>query len=254
MAGIVARLKPKSGIAHIAYLGLNALLPALMLIFVYINFEQIALALILLSKWRTLAVRPRHWWPNIRANAVDVIVGISVLTFMVNSSSGSWQLLWAVLYAGWLLLLKPRSDMMSISMQALLGQLTGLMALFLGWGDMPLSVLVLSAGLICYCAARHFFTNFEEPYTPLFSHTWGYFAAALVWVLGHWLRFYPDPRYGVIAQPTLLLTVIGYGLATLYYLDQNDRLSVVVRRQFIFIMVAIVMVVLIFSVLGDKIV
>ncbi len=254
MPSIVARMKPKSGVAHLAYLGLNALLPALVFIFVRINFEQVALALILLSKWRMLAVRPRHWWPNVRANAIDIIVGISFLTFMVNSFSGTWQLLWAVLYAGWLLLLKPRSDMMSISIQALVGQLAGLMALFIGWGDLPLGVLVLFAGIICYAAARHFFTNFEEPYTRLFSHTWGYFAAALVWVLGHWLRFYPDPRFGVIAQPTLLLTVIGYGLAVLYYLDQKDRLSVVVRRQFIFIMIAIVMVVLIFSGWGDKVV
>lgn len=252
MPSIVSKIKPKSGVAHVAYLILNALLPALLFIFVRIEVEQIAVALILISKWRMLAVRPRHWWPNVRANAVDLIVGLSFLTFMINSYSASWQLIWAVAYAAWLLLLKPRSDMLSISLQAIVGQLCGLMALFLGWGDASLYVLVIASGLICYVAARHFFTNFEEPYTSMFAHTWGYFAAALVWLLGHWLRYYPDPRSGPLAQPTLLLTVIGYGLAALYYLDQNDRLSVNIRRQFIFIMVAIVTVVLIFSGWGDK--
>lgn len=247
MKSLASRIKPKAGFANLVHLGLTALLPALMFIFIRIDFEQIALGLVLLSKWRMLAVRPRHWWPNIRANAVDIIVGLGFLTFMTNSFSASWQLFWAIGYALWLLVLKPRSDVFGISLQAMVGQLCGLVALFIGWQEAPLFGLVLSAGLICYVSARHFFTSFDEPYTSLFAHAWGYFAAALTWVLGHWLLF-----YNVVAQPTLLLTVIGYGLATIYYLDQRDRLSVLLRRQFIFIMVAIVVVILAFSSWGDK--
>jgi hypothetical protein len=247
MAGIVRALKPKSGFAHVLHLALTALLPALMFVFIRIDFEQIALALVILSKWRMLAVRPRHWWPNIRANAVDIIVGIAFLTFMANTYSASWQLFWAASYAAWLLILKPRSDLLGISLQAVVGQLCGLIALFVGWREAPLMGLVFAAGLICYVAARHFFTSFDEPYTSLFAHTWGYFAAALIWVLGHWLLF-----YNVVAQPTLLLTVIGYGLAAMYYLDQHERLTVLLRRQFVFIMVAIVVVILAFSSWGDK--
>jgi hypothetical protein len=133
------------------------------------------------------------------------------------------------------------------AVQAILAQMFGLMALFLGWGGANLAVIVLGSWVICYIAARHFFTSFDEPYMSLLSHSWGYFAAALTWVLGHWLLF-----YGVVAQPTLLLTVIGFGLATLYYLDQTDRLSLFLRRQFIFIMVAVIFVVLVFSDWGDK--
>ncbi len=247
MLKIVSKIKPKSGVAHILHLVLTALLPALMFIFVRIDFEQLALALVLLAKWRMLAVRPRHWWPNIRANAVDIIVGLSFLTFMTHSFSPSWQLLWAVLYGVWLLVLKPRYDVFSVSLQAMVGQLCGLMALFLGWQDAPLGGLVLATGVICYVAARHFFTSFDEPYTALYSHTWGYFGAALAWVLGHWLLF-----YGAVAQPTLLLTVIGYGLATIYYLDQRDRLSLLLRRQFVFLMIAVVVIILVFSNWGDK--
>lgn len=247
MNRLASKIKPKSGLAHVAYLGLNILLPALMFVFVRTDFEEVALALILLSKWRMLAVRPRHWAANIRANAVDIMVGVATLTFMVNTSSSLWQLIWAAIYGVWLVVLKPRSDTLSVSAQALAGQVFGLMALFMGWREAPLWGLVISAGLICYLSARHFLTSFEEPYAALFASSWGYFAGALLWVLGHWLLF-----YGVLAQPTLLLTVIGSGLATLYYLDQYDRLSTLVRRQFIFIMVAIITVVLIFSDWGDK--
>jgi len=105
------------------------------------------------------------------------------------------------------------------------------------------------SGLICYLAAHHFFDSFDEPYAKLLSYAWGYFGAALVWVLGHWLLF-----YGVVAQPVLIIGALGFGLATLYYLDHHDRLSQTLQRQFIFIMVAIVLIVLIFSDWGDKIV
>jgi hypothetical protein len=83
----------------------------------------------------------------------------------------------------------------------------------------------------------------------MLAYIWGYFGAALAWLLSHWLLF-----YGVIAQVTLLLSTLGYGMAVLYYLDHHDRLGRGVRRQFIFIMVAIVLLILAFSDWGNKVV
>jgi hypothetical protein len=88
MASVLTRIKPRAGFAHFIHIALVALLPALVFIFVRIKVEEAALALILLSKWRMLAVRPRHWPANIRANSVDLIVGLSILTFMTQSSCG----------------------------------------------------------------------------------------------------------------------------------------------------------------------
>jgi hypothetical protein len=195
------------------------------------------------------AVRPRFWPANIRANAVDIIVSVSLLLFMINSGSQLVQLVWVAVYIGWQIALKPASDALMISVQALVGLLFGLMAIFVGWGDGPLYGLVLLTGAICYLSARHFFDSFDEPYAKLLSYVWGYFGAAMTWVLGHWLLY-----YGIIAQPVLLLLAVGYGLAVLYYLDHHDRLTRVLRRQFVFIMIAIVFIVVLFSDWGDKIV
>jgi hypothetical protein len=244
---VVARLRPKKGFAHIAYVALNAFLPVLVYILVRIDFAPLAAAVIVLSKWRMFAVRMRYWPANIRANAVDIMVGVSVVVFMSSTSIGMWQVVWAIAYGFWLVFLKPGASTFLISLQALVAQLVALMALFLVSGDMPLYALVLMSWLICYLCARHFFSGFDEPYTQLYSHIWGYFGAALVWVLGHWLLF-----YNVLAQPTLLLVVIGYGLAAIYYLDHQGRLSDMWRRQFIIMMVAIIVIVLTFSDWGDK--
>jgi hypothetical protein len=247
MERIAKSLRPKRGFAHIAHIGLNVLLPVLIYVLVRIDFAPLAAALIILSKWRMFAVRIRYWPAIIRANAVDIMVGLSVVVFMSTTNIGAWQVVWAAAYAGWLVFLKPGSSTLKVSVQAMVGQLVALMALFLVSGDESLYALVIGSWGICYLCARHFFTSFDEPYTQLYSHIWGYFAAALVWILGHWLLF-----YNVLAQPTLLLVVIGYGLASMYYLDQADRLSAMWRKQFILMMVAIVVIVLTFSDWGDK--
>lgn len=237
----------KSGVSSAAHLGLVILLPALMYVLVRIDFVQLAALLVILSKWRIFAVRMRYWPANVRANAVDIMVGLSVVIFMSSTTAGVWQLAWAFLYGLWLILLKPRSSILFTSLQAGVAQLAALMALFLAWGEAPLYALVLASWAVCYLCARHFFASFDEPYASLYAHTWGYFAGALVWILTHWLLF-----YGSLAQPTLLLSVIGYGLATLYYLNHENRLSSAWRRQFILTMVAIIVVVLTFSDWGDR--
>jgi len=246
-------LKPASGVAYFLHLGLLILLPLVVFVLVRLGdtFVKLAFATVLLSKWRMLAVRPRFWPANIRANGVDIIVGLSVVLFMTHSDPQWWQIVWAALYGFWLIVIKPATGTLMTSLQAMIGQLAGLMAVYLTWAASPLYVLVLATGLVCYLAARHFFDSFDEPYGRLLSYLWGYFGAAIGWLLGHWLLFY---AHGVIAQPTLILSVLGYGLAVLYYFDHEERLHAGLKRQFLFIMIAIILVILTFSDWGDKVV
>lgn len=239
---VLRKLKPKSGFSHFMHLGLNVLFPSLLYILVSMDFVPLAALLVLLSKWRMFAVRPRYWPANLRANGVDLTVGFAIVIFMANSGSIAWRLGWVLAYAIWLIAIKPGTSVWKTSVQALIAQTVGLMALFMALGDASLVVLVLLVWMICYAAARHFFTSFEEPYTALYAHMWGYFTAALVWLLGHWLVF-----YSIVAQPALLLTVIGFGLAALYYLEQTDRLSIMVRRNLVVMMIAIVLVVILLT-------
>jgi hypothetical protein len=249
MRPLIQKFTPSRGFSHTFYFVYNALLPLLVFLLVRTSFVQLALSLILLSKWRMLAVRPRFWLANIRANAIDIVIGVSVLAFMTATTSEFIQLIWVVLWAAWLINIKPRADTLWVSLQACIGFAIGLTAMFLTWDHEPLFILVGAAGLLCFFAAHHFFDSFDEPYTRLLAYLWGYFGAGLTWILGHWLLF-----YGPVAQPTLLLIAMGFGLGTLYYLDHFDRLSLNVRRQIIFIMVAVLLVVLAFSDWGDKIV
>lgn len=249
MRPLLRKLKPASGFAHFLHLALVVILPVAVFVLVRLDFVQLALSIIVLSKWRMFAVRPRFWAANIRANAVDLMVGLSIVAFMTQTHSFWLQLAYAALYAIWLVAIKPATGTFMITGQAFIGQLAGLMALYLVWDKGPIYGLTFVTGLICYVSARHFLDTFDEPYARMLAYVWGYFGAALAWLLSHWLLF-----YGAVAQVTLLLSSLGYGLAVLYYLDHYDRLGKAARRQFIFIMLAIVLVVLVFSDWGDKVI
>lgn len=247
MRQLATKIKPKAGFSHLAHIALIGLLPALVFVLVRLHFAEFAVAIILISKWRIFAVKPRHWPANVRANGVDIIVGLSTIVFMTHSGSQLIQLVWAILYGVWLLAIKPKSNMLGVSIQGLIGQTAGLSALFINWGEAPVYVLVILTWLITYASARHFLTSFEEVFSRFLAYLWAYTSAALVWILSHWLLF-----YGPMSQPALLLTVIGLGLSSIYYLEKTDRLSVALRRQLVFVMLAVIIIILTFSDWGDK--
>ncbi len=242
MLRIPHKIKPIQGFSHYFHLGFNVILPIAVYILVRISFVSVAIFLILLSKWRIFAVQPRYWLANVIASGIDLLVGISLVMFMASTSSGWLQFFWAIAYGAWLIQLKPRSDVLSVSAQAMIGQLLGLAVLYLKFGDAPLAILVAGTWGVAYLAARHFLTSFEEAHTALLAHVWAYFAASLAFVLGHWMLF-----YGSIAQIIVLLTTIGYTLAAFYYLDAKEKLTPSLKRQLMSIMISILAIVIVLS-------
>lgn len=241
MKQFTASIIPAAGFSPVFHIGLNIILALTVFVLVRIEFAQLALLLVLLSKWRMLVVRPRFWIPNIRINSVDIIVSLSILVFMVESNTAAVQLAWTLAYVMWLLIIKPASGTLMISVQAMVGLLFGQVALFYGLGDAPLYWLVAISGFISYFVARHFFDSFDEPYAKLLSNLFGFFGAASTWILGHWMLFYLN---GTIAQPAIILVATGYSMAALYYLDHFDKLSKAVRIEILVTTLVIVLAIL----------
>ncbi|QQS19297.1 hypothetical protein IPL85_03345 [Candidatus Saccharibacteria bacterium] len=248
MRPLITKMKPSKGFSHSIYILLNVLFPVLIVALVRGGFEQVAFGLILLSKWRMFAVRPRFWLANIRTNAVDITIGLSALALMSGTETTWLQLAYVAAWAGWLVFIKPRHDILWVSLQAFIAQVIGLTAVFSAWDHISLIGLVATVGFICFFSAHHFFYSFEEEHIRLLAYIWGYFGAALTWILGHWLIYY----YGVVAQPTLILSAMAFSIGTLYYLDHFDKLSRFVRREILFVLATILLVIIAFSDWGDK--
>lgn len=247
MSFIVEKIRPSRGFPHFFHLIFLALLPLVLLVLVRLEFNFVAVVVLLLSKWRMLALHPRHWIAHIRTNAVDIIAGLSFLIFLIDTSSIIFQLMWVALFEVWLLAIKPRSEPTAVAFQALIALGLGTASIFYAKEDAAITFLLLTYWAVAYFSARHFFNSFEEPRARLFSAIWAFFAGSLIWVLGHWILF-----IGPFPQPALITAGLGYALGTLYYLDKNERLTSAVRRQIILTVFALLFVVIIFSDWGDK--
>lgn len=234
---IKERLRPDKGFAHFFHLSFVSIVPFLVFIFVRLDLSGVALAVILISKWRMLSVKPRYWLAHIRTNAVDLTFSLSILIFMTETSSFSWQLIWVAIYEAWILFVKPRDDPISVSTQAILGQLAGFTAIFLAFPEAPLSAYMVLTGFIAYSSARHFFGSFDEPHSLIHSIIWAILSVNLVWVLGHWLVF-----AGPVAMPAIVLCSLSFSYAGLYYLIETDKLTPRLRKQIYAIVFAIMIV------------
>jgi hypothetical protein len=235
--------KPAGGYSALLHILFTAVLPLMMYVFVQVGFVAFAFMVVLLSKWRMFAVKMRHWPANIRANAVDIFVGLSMVSF-ISIAKGTLmiQLGWVLFYTVWLLFIKPQSTQFWVGMQALIAQSLTLAAVYLVWSESSDAVLTFVVWGITYLCARHFLNAFDEAMSRATAYVWAFFCACLAWVTSHWLLY-----YSVVAQPVLIITVIGYGLGSMYYLDHIEKLKPTVRRQFVTVIVTIILFMLIFS-------
>ena len=109
--------KRRSFLNELVYISLNVGLAAVLLIVIRVTGSPWpAFGLVLLSKWRVLAVRPRFWFANVQADLVSLIVslGFVILLYGINQTSGMdtkvfvAQILLTIFYIGWLLFLRPQ--------------------------------------------------------------------------------------------------------------------------------------------------
>lgn len=240
--------RPNTGYSNGIYYLLNALLPIIVLIIVILGFPWVAAVTVVVSKWRMFAMKPRYWLPNIRANAVDIIVGLSVVAMLANTDKVMLWVFWTTFYIFWMVWLKPKSKQVPVMAQALLAQALALIAYYQTFPDASVAVSVAVVWVVCYTSARHFLGAFDEEHYRQISAIWAWFGATLAWVLGHWVI-----TYLLLPQIALIITVIGYGLAFLYYLYANHRLTKSVKFQITATILFVLSIIIVFSDWQNKI-
>ncbi|MEP6710594.1 MAG: hypothetical protein ABJA64_02660 [Candidatus Saccharibacteria bacterium] len=196
--------KRRSLWSEIVYIGLNLLLAlAILVVVIAINSPVPAFALVLLSKWRVLAVRPRYWFVNIQSNMVDIIVSLS-LVVLLSAASGAIvaQVIITALYAFWLLALKPRTKRSLVVAQAGIGVFVGVMALVTVSYDWYAFVVVVGFWLIGYNTAKHVLSAYNhEAHLSLLSLLWAFVIAEIGWLTYHWTIAYDLIGTGHIKLP-----------------------------------------------------
>jgi hypothetical protein len=218
--------------SYALYVALNVALALVLLAVIrYTDALWLAFLVVLISKWRVLAVRPRYWLANFQANLVDIIVSVGLvigLSFVQESSAGdsatlAVQSLMVLMYIGWLLWLKPKSRRIYIVLQAAAALLVGTTALFLVVYDWSAVIIVMFMWLIGYATAKHVLTNYEETQATLLSIAWGLFLAEIGWLLHHWTIAYRLPLVNDLMFPQASIVVVGIGFLAYKAYDSYHR-------------------------------
>lgn len=220
----------KSLFSELLYIALNIALAAALFALVATGSVALAIVLVLVSKWRILAVRVRYWWANILANIVDVTVsmGVVALLYLAGTSDqlGLYlQILVAILYALWLIAIKPRSSKNWIAAQAAVGLMVGSWAVFAMAHLVPTVVVVLLMYIIGYGAARHVVISREEDQPSLLAMVFGLLIAEMAWVIYHWTVAYGAAALGDFKMPqgTILMVLVGFLALRLYEIHAAGR-------------------------------
>ncbi len=171
--------------------------------------------LVVLSKWRVIAVRPRYWWLNIKASLVDFIVGISLvlLVYFAGEDLNIGHIILTVLYAVWLVGIKPQSSKLMTEVQALLAIFLGISATVLVCASLDPIVLAICSFIIGYGASRHVLIQSEDHDFTLVTFIFGLIMAEISFVLYHWLIMYRLGSSGlVVSQMAVAQSLVAFVL------------------------------------------
>lgn len=222
----------RNRLSEIGHIGLNLLYAGLVLLLL-ISFDglpYLAYGVVLLSKWRVFAVRPRFWLANIQTNLVDTIFSLGIVT-LAWQSSGVFiiQLLLVLFFAAWLIFLKPLSKRFWVVIQAGLTQFVALSALFSVAYSLPHVLVVLLGGGIGYVVARHIVHSYNEEHEDVvISLVWALVLAELSWLTYFWTVAYTPLK---ITQIAIISSLLGYMVLVVYNHLYHRALGSTVRRD-----------------------
>lgn len=220
MADFIFIRKSRNLASSLLYLVFNILLGVGSIIVTLITGSWIpGIFLVLLSKWRIFAVRPRYWGVNIKSSLVDLIVGSGIV--LIAYCSGTTPLpvhyLLAVIYVLWLTLLKPRSSESAARAQALVAIFIGTTAATLMTASAEAIFLSLACFIVGYGAARHIIVQSDDRDFSLVTLSVGLVSAEIAWLAHSWLIVYRFGSTGIIVpQLSIILSIVAFVFGAAY--------------------------------------
>lgn len=257
-------VRRRTFLSEVIYNVLNVgLALTLVLVMYFTESAWLGVLIVLLAKWRILAVRPRYWYANFLSNLVDIIVSISLVFILLAISDAGLSAarevavfgIVAALYIGWLVWVKPRSKRTFMAAQAGTAVFLGTWALFATGFNWPVSLVVLGMWLIGYSAARHMLSSYDnETHSLLLGLVWGLVFAQIGWVSYHWAIAYALPLASGVLVPQVaiivsLISFLAYKVYDSFYHHQKVRTNDIILPLLLTLSVILVLV-LVFNRVG----
>lgn len=214
MADYVLVRKSRNIASNMVHIFLNILLGVGAVMVTVLSASPIlGLLLVLVSKWRVFAVRGRYLWLNIKSSLVDIIVGVSVvlLAYFAGSSFVPVDIILAIFYCVWLIIIKPMSSEKAALTQSLIAVFLGMSAAAIMTANLDAIAIVLLAFMIGYAASRHVLVQSSDKNYTLTTFVCGLVFAEVAWLCQTWSIIYTFGNTGIrVPQVAIILTVFAF--------------------------------------------
>ncbi len=254
MADFIFMRKSRNALSSALHTILNILLGAGTIFITLISGSPtLGILLVLISKWRIFAVRPRFWLTNLKSNLVDLIIGISIVlsAYYAGSVLSIAHIIYAVIYIAWLLFIKPLSSETGILIQVLLAIFLGTNITSILAARFDSSFIVLLAFFIGYSTSRHILVQKHRENSLLTTLTTALIFAEIAWLCHAWFILYRFNLFGIdISQTAIILTIVAFFMNRIQFsLEKHDGKikSAEVLAPALFSILAILIIILFFS-------
>lgn len=173
----------------------------------------IGIILVIISKWRVFAVNHRYWLLNIRSSLVDFIVGVGfvLLAYAAGTTLLPVHFLLMVLYALWLIIIKPKSSPAFTIVQALVALIVGGTAATIFAAITDSTVIVAACFLLGFAATHHVLVQNDSGDPFFISTICGLFFAEIGWLSHAWLIIYTIGNTGIcVSQLSIVLAIVAF--------------------------------------------
>lgn len=220
MADFIFIRKSRNALSSVLHVIFNVLLGVSSIVITIITGSWIlGIILVLLSKWRVFAVRPRYWLANIKSSLVDLIVGASIVFITYCSGTNIMPIHYAlgIIYIIWLIFIKPKTSETANEIQSLIAVFLGTTAVVLMAASAEAIFMVAVCYIIGYGAARHVMIQNDDHDFALTTRICGLISAEIAWLSHSWLIVYKFGNTGVILpQLAIIMTVLAFGFGRVY--------------------------------------
>ena len=221
-------VKRRSVFASIFHVVFNIVvaLASLILLLIFPGAPWAAFLVVVASKFRVFAVKPRFWKANILASLPDLIfcLGIVVLTWLAGENGALWlQIILTAVYMIWLILIKPMTKKSAVTFQAVLSQFIGISALFAVANYLTLPGTVLICFIIGFATARHVLIAHQDNQMTLLSIVWGLVVAQLGFLSYHWSIVYEFFSAVKVSQFAIVIVILSFIVERIYNNARNNE-------------------------------
>jgi len=263
---LIKNSRRRSFISNLIHVLLNIAVAVVSVIIIeFTESLLLAILVVLISKWRVLAVRPRFWFANIQSNLVDYTVNLSIVILIYltrisevpNIEKNVVIFIYFLIYLVWLTYIKPKSKRSFMAIQSGFAIFLGTSALYNIGFDWWATPVVAIMWIIGYGVSRHLLSSYDESKLSTLALYFGLIFAELGWVVYQWTVAYIPLGVSSLSFPRasltiLCLSIIAYKCYDSIYHHQKVRWSYI-KTPISFSFCIIVLLPLMLSLLGPNV-